>query len=52
VNEKSYSTGELAKYYDVSITAINKWINQGRFKNIERAEKNKQLRISENTLKG
>ena len=48
--EKSYSTGELAKYFGVSITAINKWIKEGRFKDVKRTEKNKQLKISENTL--
>ena len=49
-SEKSYSTGELAKYFGVSITAINKWIKEGRFKDVERTEKFKQLRIPENTL--
>lgn len=48
--EKSYSTGELAKYFGVSITAINKWIKEGRFKDVKRTEKNRQLKISENTL--
>ncbi|APC39275.1 MerR family transcriptional regulator [Clostridium estertheticum] len=49
-SEKTYSTGELAKYFGVSITAINKWVKEGRFADVERSEKNKQLRISENTL--
>lgn len=49
-SEKNYSTGELAKYFGVSITAINKWVKEGRFKDVERSERNKQLRISENTL--
>lgn len=48
--EKSYTTGDLSKYFGVSITAINKWITEGRFKDVERLEKNKQIRISENTL--
>lgn len=50
VEETSYTTGELSKYFGVSITAINKWIDQGRFIGVERLEKNKQIRISENTL--
>lgn len=48
--ETTYTTGELSKYFGVSITAINKWIDQGRFIGAERLEKNKQIRISENTL--
>lgn len=49
-DEKFYTTGDLAKYFGVSITSINKWIDSGRFKGVERTEKNKQARISENTL--
>lgn len=49
-DEKFYTTGQLAKYFGVSITSINKWIDAGRFKGVERTEKNKQARISENTL--
>lgn len=49
-SDKKYSTGELAKYFGVSITAINKWVKDGRFKDVERSERNKQLRISENEL--
>lgn len=49
-DEVAYSTGELAKYFGVSITAINKWVNEGRFIDIKREGRNKQLRISENTL--
>ncbi|NFE96252.1 helix-turn-helix domain-containing protein [Clostridium botulinum] len=48
--EINYTTGELSKYFGVSITAINKWIDQGRFIGVERLEKNKQVRISQNTL--
>lgn len=46
---KSYTTGELSKYFGVSITAINKWIDQGRFIGVERSGKNKQIRILEST---
>ncbi len=48
--ETIYTTGDLSKYFGVSITAINKWIDQGRFIGVERLEKNRQIRISENTL--
>jgi len=44
-----YSTGELAKYFGVSITAINKWICEGRFIGVEKKEKNKQIKISSTT---
>ena len=49
-SEKDYSTGELAKYFGVSITAINKWVNENRFIGAKRTERNQQLRISEDTL--
>jgi len=47
---KTYSTGQLAKYFGVSITTINNWIAAGRFSGVERSERNKQARISENTI--
>lgn len=50
IHSTNYTTGELSKYFGVSITAINKWIDQGSFIGVERLEKNKQIRISENTL--
>ncbi|PJN89183.1 helix-turn-helix domain-containing protein [Bacillus sp. mrc49] len=46
----SYTTGQLAKYFGVSITTINNWIKEGRFQGVERKESNKQARISANTL--
>lgn len=45
-----YSTGELSKFFGVSITSINKWVEDGRFKGVKRLGRNKQLRITENTL--
>jgi len=46
----TYTTGQLARIFGVSITTINNWIHQGRFKGLATKEKNKQSRISENTL--
>nr|WP_226036893.1 helix-turn-helix domain-containing protein [Aquibacillus saliphilus] len=46
----TYTTGQLAKYFGVSITTINNWINEGRFIGVNRDETNKQVRISANTL--
>lgn len=45
----SYTTGQLATYFGVSITTINNWIKEGRFVGVERSEKNAQARISSNT---
>lgn len=47
---RTYTTGQLAKYFGVSITTINNWISAGRFLGVERPERNKQVRISENTI--
>ncbi|PIC94775.1 hypothetical protein CSV69_14875 [Sporosarcina sp. P26b] len=46
----AYTTGQIAKYFGVSITTINNWIKEGRFVGVERTEKNSQARISANTL--
>nr|WP_150959898.1 hypothetical protein [Aneurinibacillus sp. XH2] len=47
---RTYSTGQLAKFFGVSITTINNWITGRRFIGVERMERNKQARISENTI--
>jgi len=46
----TYTTGQLAKYFGVSITTINNWINEGRFVGVKRDETNKQVKISANTI--
>jgi len=45
-----YTTGQLAKFFGVSITSINNWINEGRFIGIQRSTRNKQVRIPENAM--
>lgn len=45
----TYTTGQLATYFGVSITTINNWIKERRFVGVERSEKNAQARISANT---
>lgn len=46
---KTYSTGQLAKIFGVSITTINNWIKAGRFVGFHRGKENQQARISEYT---
>lgn len=50
IPNKVYSTGQLSKYFGVSITSINNWINEGRFTGIGRTARNKQARIPENSV--
>lgn len=45
-----YSTGELAKYFGVSITAINKMVEARRFINVKRNKPYSKLVVSEDTL--
>ncbi|MDW0118131.1 hypothetical protein QTL97_14440 [Sporosarcina thermotolerans] len=45
-----YTTGQLSKFFGVSITTINNWINEGKFIGVERSERNSQARISADTL--
>lgn len=44
--ERVYTTGQLAKYFGVSVTTVNNWIENGRFINYKREGENKQARIS------
>lgn len=44
---KSYTTGELARIFGVSVQAINKWIVEGRFLGYKREGKNRHNRIPE-----
>ncbi len=46
----TYTTGDLSKYFGVSITSINNWINGGRFIGVTRSTPGKQARISEDTM--
>lgn len=47
---KHYTTGQLSKFFGVSITSINNWINEGRFIGIQRSTRNKQTRIPEDVM--
>jgi hypothetical protein len=47
---KHYTTGQLSKFFGVSITSINNWINEGRFIGIQRSIRNKQTRIPEDVM--
>lgn len=44
---KAYTTGELARVFGVSVQAINKWIDEGRFLGYKREGKNRHNRIPE-----
>lgn len=44
-NHKYYTTGELSKYFGVSITTINNWVNEGRFVSVERRKQHEQLKV-------
>lgn len=44
---KVYTTGELARIFGVSVQAINKWIDEGRFLGYKREGKNRHNRIPE-----
>ena len=44
---KVYTTGELARIFGVSVQAINKWIDEGRFLGYKREGENRHNRIPE-----
>lgn len=44
---RAYTTGELARLFGVSVQAVNKWIDEGRFLGYKREGNNKHNRIPE-----
>ncbi|TBL80799.1 helix-turn-helix domain-containing protein [Paenibacillus thalictri] len=44
---KVYTTGELARTFGVSVQAVNKWIDEGRFLGFKREGNNRHNRIPE-----
>lgn len=47
---RMYSTGEIARFFGVSVATVNNWVNQGRFLGVEKGERFKQVRIPENAV--
>ncbi|BCG57180.1 helix-turn-helix domain-containing protein [Paenibacillus sp. URB8-2] len=50
LNVRMYSTGEVARFFGVSVATINNWVNQGRLLGVEKGERFKQVRIPENAV--
>ncbi|UJF33880.1 helix-turn-helix domain-containing protein [Paenibacillus hexagrammi] len=50
LNVRMYSTGEVARFFGVSVATVNNWVNQGRFHGVEKGERFKQVRIPENAV--
>ncbi|WP_340021079.1 helix-turn-helix domain-containing protein [Paenibacillus sp. FSL K6-1096] len=50
LNTKVYSTGDVARFFGVSIATIHNWIALGRFDGIEKGERYKQVRFPENAI--
>jgi len=50
LNVRMYTTGEVARFFGVSVATINNWINQGRFLGVEKGKRFKQVRIPENAV--
>lgn len=50
VSFRTFTTGEAARFFGVSVATINNWINQGRFQGVEKGERFKQARIPENAV--
>ncbi|MGG4036136.1 helix-turn-helix domain-containing protein [Paenibacillus cisolokensis] len=47
---KMYTTGDVARFFGVSVATVNNWINQGRFQGVVKGERFKQARIPENAV--
>lgn len=49
-SQKHYTTGQLSKFFGVSITSINNWIKEDRFIGVQRIIRNKQVRIPDSAM--
>lgn len=47
---RMYTTGDIARFFGVSVATVNNWLNQGRFIGYEKGARFKQARIPENAL--
>lgn len=47
---RKYTTGEVARFFGVSIQTIHNWIDQGRFKGLPQRSRRKQYRIPETSV--
>lgn len=50
LSTKVYTTGDVARFFGVSIATIHNWIALGRFDGIEKGERYKQVRFPENAI--
>jgi hypothetical protein len=50
LNVRMYTTGDVARFFGVTVATIHNWINQGRFQGVEKGERFKQVRIPENAV--
>lgn len=50
LNVRMFTTGDVARFFGVSVATINNWLNQGRFLGVEKGQKFKQVRIPENAV--
>lgn len=47
---RMYSTGDVARFFGVSVMTVNNWINQGRIIGVEKASRHKRARIPESAI--
>ncbi|MFC6653599.1 MULTISPECIES: helix-turn-helix domain-containing protein [Paenibacillus] len=50
LSTKVYTTGDVARFFGVSIATIHNWIALGRFDGVEKGERYKQIRFPENAI--
>ncbi|WP_164684960.1 helix-turn-helix domain-containing protein [Brevibacillus reuszeri] len=48
--ERTYSTGQIAKFFGVSTQTIHAWIKEGRISGVEKSERFKHIRIPETAI--
>lgn len=50
ISTRQYTTGDIARFFGVSVATINNWIHKGRIVGVQKGERFKQARIPEDAI--
>lgn len=50
ISNRKYTTGDIARFFGVSVATVNNWIHNGRIIGVQKGERFKQARIPEDAI--
>lgn len=50
ISNRKYTTGDIARFFGVSLATVNNWIHNGRIIGVQKGERFKQARIPEDAI--